>query len=199
MKCKICGDPIFNRYANRWFHTWTHDHWAVREDQQTSTCRLCGGIIHYNDHNWWHIQDDKCKLKHPTPKNEKCEYNNESQKTNNITENEKSELMRNKKCSEIKEWIIKLENFSSRDESEINKYKGWLHWWETTGIEDIIKEKGNSKGWGDSQEIKQIERIIERPVLIHTDPNTRDDIKYVIFGIFIIVISGIILYILTGR
>jgi len=98
--CKICRDPIFNKYAHRWFHTWTHDHWAVREDQETSECELCHGIIHYNDNRWWHVQNDRCNSRYPIPKN--------------------------KKCYEIKSYIEYLINNSTSEykQQEIDKYKG---------------------------------------------------------------------------
>lgn len=75
------------------------------------------------------------------------------------------ELKRRQKCDEIKRHLTglypKYERKGSWDEShggeictfhgvirdqnigfEINTYDGWLYWWETTCIEEIIQEKG---------------------------------------------------------
>src|SRR4030067_1842386 len=83
MNCKICGDPIYNKYAHRWFHTWKHDHWAVREDQQISKCIVCEGIIHYNDNRWWHIKGNNDNhIACPSPEKFKNNYIEENNMTN---------------------------------------------------------------------------------------------------------------------
>ena len=117
MKCKICGDQIFNKYAHRWFHTFPHDHWAVREDQQTDKCKECGDIIHYNDNKWWHIHDNRtgyCSIRDGSEN----EYFNSTQQNSTHS----FEIPKLTKCGKhIKEREDKQVQSSSNIEEEIQK------------------------------------------------------------------------------
>jgi len=137
--------------------------------------------------------------------------------------NEKEEK-RQQKLVEIQNWIDNLEWYQTNEgfnySQEILQFKGFLNWWKNTDIKQIERIKGKYpiKYIGKTMKCKicgdPIKRCHRRKTnnWCHTwkhnhypkyynkgNEKVREIIQYVSCGIFIIVISQIILWIISGR